>query len=44
MERTHVKVRVKGLSSRPETVYRKAKQICDELDAGTHTGPKNVQV
>jgi len=44
LKKSAVKVRVKGPFSRAEYVYRKAKQVCSELDEGTYSGPKNIQV
>jgi len=38
------KVRVTGPASRTLDVYRKASEICAQLNAGTYTGPKNVRV
>lgn len=39
-----VKVRVSGYVSNTGAVYnRKAEEICDQLDAGTYFGPKNVR-
>jgi len=43
-KRGKVKVRVAGPLSRPHDVYRKASEICAQIDAGTYTGPKNVRV
>ena len=39
-----VKVRVSGYTIKPELVYQKAREICEQLDAGTYAGPKNVSV
>jgi hypothetical protein len=37
-----VKVRVRGLTSNPIAVYRRAKEVCDELDSGAYRGPKTI--
>ena len=44
LKRGKVKVRVKGPTSDPERVFAKAREIVEQLDAGTYTGPKNVSV
>lgn len=44
IKRGPVKVRVKGPCSDPEKVYAKTREITIALDAGTYTGPKNVNV
>ena len=44
LKKSAAKVRVKGPASRELEVYIKAKQICSELDAGTYSGAKNVQL
>jgi len=43
-KRGPLKVRVRGLVSNSQAVYDKAEEICNQLDAGTYTGPKNVKV
>jgi hypothetical protein len=43
-KKSKVKVRVVGSISNTEAVYAKAREICDELDAGTYAGPKSVRV
>lgn len=42
-KRSAVKVRVKGRCNRPDSVYAKAREIADALDAGTYVGPKSVK-
>ena len=44
IKRSKAKVRVSGPYSKPELVYVKAKEIVEQLDAGTYKGPKNVRV
>lgn len=44
LKRGHVSVRIKGLSSDPESVYAKAREICEALDAGAYDGPAMVRV
>ena len=44
LKKSTVKVRIKGLTSCPEAVYDKAREICAQLDAGTYAGKKNVTV
>lgn len=39
-----VKVRVIGDRTNYDSVKATAKEICDQLDAGTYTGPKHVTV
>lgn len=43
-KRGPVKVRVRGYVSHPGYVYSKAREIVDQLDAGTYSGPKTVRV
>lgn len=38
------KVRVKGFTLDREAVHAKAREIADQLDAGTYVGPKTVTV
>lgn len=38
------KVRVKGFTSDREAVHARAREIADQLDAGTYVGPKTVTV
>jgi hypothetical protein len=44
IKRGKVKVRVKGPTSHPDLVIKKAEQIALELDTGTYTGPKSIVV
>ena len=44
LKRGKVKVRIRGLTNNPTAVYRKAKEVCDELDAGAYTGPKTINL
>lgn len=43
-KRGPVKVRVKGRTSNPDAVYKKAREIVDLLDAGNYSGPKTITV
>jgi len=43
-KRGKVLVRVRGLTSDPEPVYTKAREIIDLLDAGRYTDPKTVRI
>lgn len=42
VKRGPVKVRVRGLIGRSDAIFSKARDIVDDLDAGTYTGPKVV--
>ena len=44
LKRGPVKVRVAGLVSDPEAVNAKAREIAAQLDAGTYSGPRRVDV
>lgn len=44
LKKSPVKVRVSGPTSQPEMIYKKAREIVAQLDAGTYTGPKKVKV
>ncbi len=39
-----VKVRVRGGRNHTEAIHAEARRICDLLDKGEYTGPKNVMV
>ena len=41
-KRGKVKVRVSGNISCEHAVYKKAREICQQLDAGTYDGPRHV--
>ena len=43
-KRGKVVVRVKGPTSHPDEVWRRARQIAEDLDAGICTGPKTVDL
>jgi hypothetical protein len=43
LKRGRCVVRVFGPTSRPDLVYSKATEICNQLNAGTYAGPKNVR-
>jgi len=42
--RGKTQVRVYGRASNPGAVYERAREICNQLDAGTYCGPKTVRV
>lgn len=44
LKRGPCKVRVRGSADHPENIYRKAAQICKQLDSGTYSGPKTVVI
>ena len=44
LKRSAVKVRVKGLVSDPEAVNARAREVAEQLDAGTYTGPKTIDL
>lgn len=44
VKRGPVKVRVVGYISDAHKIAEKAREVCQELDAGTYTGPKKVTV
>lgn len=44
VKRGRVKVRVGGRIGDAHKVAEKAREVCQELDAGTYTGPKKVMV
>lgn len=43
-KRSKAKVRVRGLCQSSDAVFAKAREICEQLDAGTYRGPKTVFV
>ena len=44
LKRGPVKVRVKGLAAHSSLIFARAREIAEELDAGTYTGPRCVRV
>lgn len=44
LKRGKVKVRVSGPIHMADQIKAKAEEICNQLDAGTYTGPKNVRI
>lgn len=44
LKRSPAKVRVSGLCSKADMVYFTAERICRELDSGSYSGKKNVNV
>lgn len=44
LKKSKSKVRVRGSRQDRQKVYDKAAEICAQLDAGTYTGPKTVNV
>jgi hypothetical protein len=44
LKKSSVKVRVSGSVYEAERVREAARKVCNELDAGTYSGPKAVRV